>query len=33
MMYGLIDLIEKGYFKPKSKIIALHTGGLINAMV
>jgi 1-aminocyclopropane-1-carboxylate deaminase len=33
MMFGLIDLIEKGYFKPKSRIIALHTGGVANAIV
>lgn len=28
MMYGLFDLIEKGYFPKGSKIIALHSGGL-----
>lgn len=28
MMYGLFDLIEKGYFPKGSKIVALHTGGL-----
>ena len=28
MMYGIFDLIEKNYFKPGSKIIAIHTGGL-----
>lgn len=33
MMFGLIDLIGRGYFKPKSRIIALHTGGVANAMV
>ncbi len=33
MMYGLMDLIEKGYFKPKSRIVALHTGGVANAMI
>tara|TARA_B100001564_G_scaffold359175_1_gene379970 strand:+ start:1665 stop:2549 length:885 start_codon:yes stop_codon:yes gene_type:complete len=28
MMYGLFDLIRKGYFKRKSSILAIHTGGL-----
>lgn len=28
MMYGIIDLVKKGYFKPKTKILAIHTGGL-----
>lgn len=28
MMYGITDLIHKGYFKNKSKILAIHTGGL-----
>lgn len=28
MLYGLMDLISKGYFKPSSRIIAVHTGGL-----
>ena len=28
MLFGLYDLIEKDYFKPGSKIIAIHTGGL-----
>lgn len=28
MLYGVIDLIEKGRFKPGSKILAIHTGGL-----
>ncbi len=28
MLYGLFDLIGKGYFKPGQNIIALHTGGL-----
>lgn len=28
MMYGLYDLIDKGSFKPGSKILAIHTGGL-----
>ncbi|MBD0833622.1 1-aminocyclopropane-1-carboxylate deaminase/D-cysteine desulfhydrase [Aestuariibaculum sediminum] len=28
MMYGIIDLIEKGYFPEKAKILAIHTGGL-----
>lgn len=28
MLYALFDLIEKQYFPPGSKIIAIHTGGL-----
>ena len=28
MMFGIYDLIDKGYFKPNSKILAIHTGGL-----
>ncbi|MBK7854615.1 MAG: pyridoxal-phosphate dependent enzyme [Bacteroidetes bacterium] len=28
MLYAIIDLMEKNYFKPDSKIIAVHTGGL-----
>lgn len=28
MMFGIFDLIEKGYFNPNSKILAIHTGGL-----
>ena len=28
MMFGLFDLIKKGYFKRKSTILAIHTGGL-----
>ena len=28
MMYGIFDLIEKGYFPERSKILAIHTGGL-----
>ena len=28
MFYGLHELIEKGYFKPGSSILAIHTGGL-----
>jgi len=28
MVFGVIDLISKGYFKPHSKIILIHTGGL-----
>ena len=28
MMFGVLDLIEKNYFKPKSKILTIHTGGL-----
>lgn len=38
MMYGLFDLIEKGFFPTESKILAIHTGGLqgiagVNAML
>lgn len=28
MIYGLFDLIEKGYFPKGSKILAIHTGGI-----
>lgn len=28
MVYGLVDLISKGYFKKGTKILAIHTGGL-----
>ena len=28
MMFGLVDLIKKGYFEKKSRILAIHTGGL-----
>lgn len=28
MMFGILDLIEKDYFPPHSKILAIHTGGL-----
>lgn len=28
MLYGVYDLLEKGYFPKGSKIIAIHTGGL-----
>ena len=28
MMFGVFDLIEKGYFPAGSKILAIHTGGL-----
>lgn len=28
MLYGIYDLIAKGFFKPGHRIIALHTGGL-----
>lgn len=28
MMYGIFDLIEKGFFPKHSKILAIHTGGL-----
>jgi 1-aminocyclopropane-1-carboxylate deaminase len=34
MFYGIEKLIDSGYFKPKTKILAIHTGGLqgITAM-
>lgn len=28
MMFGVLDLIEKGFFPKNSKILAIHTGGL-----
>ncbi|WKX77379.1 1-aminocyclopropane-1-carboxylate deaminase/D-cysteine desulfhydrase [Zobellia laminariae] len=28
MIYGILDLIQKGYFPPKTKILAIHSGGL-----
>lgn len=28
MIYGIFDLVEKGYFKKDSKILAIHGGGL-----
>jgi 1-aminocyclopropane-1-carboxylate deaminase len=28
MMFGIFDLIEKGFFPDDSKILAIHTGGL-----
>lgn len=28
MMFGLVNLIKNNYFKPKTKILAIHTGGL-----
>ncbi len=28
MMYGIMDLLKKGYFKENSRIFAVHTGGL-----
>lgn len=33
MMYGIFDLISKGYFPENSTIIAVHTGGVMNANV
>ncbi len=27
MMYGILDLIDNGYFPAKSRILAIHTGG------
>ena len=28
MMYGLVELTQRGVFKPGTRILALHTGGL-----
>ncbi|MFA5983312.1 MAG: pyridoxal-phosphate dependent enzyme [Methylococcaceae bacterium] len=28
MLFGIVDLIDKAYFKPGQRIIAVHTGGL-----
>jgi 1-aminocyclopropane-1-carboxylate deaminase len=28
MLYGIVDLIKKEYFKKGTKILAIHTGGL-----
>lgn len=28
LLYGILDLIKKDHFKPKTKILAIHTGGL-----
>ena len=28
MMFGIVDLIKKGYFKKGTKILTVHTGGL-----
>lgn len=28
MMYGILDRVEKGFFKKHTKIVAIHTGGL-----
>lgn len=28
MFYGIFDLLQKGFFTPGSKIVAIHTGGL-----
>ena len=28
MMFGIFDLIQNNFFAPKSKILAIHTGGL-----
>jgi len=32
MLYALYDLVEKNYFKPGSKILAIHTGGLMGLL-
>ena len=28
MLFGLYDLVQKGFFKPGSRLLAIHTGGL-----
>ena len=28
MIYGILDLITKDYFPAKSRILAIHTGGI-----
>ena len=28
MMYGIFDLLQKGYFPKNTRILAIHTGGL-----
>lgn len=28
MVFGVMDLIQRNYFPPKSKILMIHTGGL-----
>ena len=28
MMYGIFDLVENGFFKENTTIVAVHTGGL-----
>lgn len=35
MLYGIYDLISKGYFREGSKIMAIHTGGLqgLNGLI
>lgn len=33
MMYGILHLIAKNHFPPESVIIAVHTGGVMNANV
>lgn len=30
MMYGIFDLIDKGYFQKGNKILCIHTGGLLG---
>ena len=33
MVFAFDDLMKKNYFSPNSKIILLHTGGLMNAPI
>ena len=32
MMMGLATLIEQGYYPPNSRILAIHTGGLLGVL-
>ncbi|WP_347176390.1 pyridoxal-phosphate dependent enzyme [Sphingobacterium sp. WM] len=32
LMYAVFDLLEKDYFKPNSKILVIHTGGLTGLL-
>ena len=32
LMYAVYDLIEKGFFAPKSKILVIHTGGITGLL-
>jgi 1-aminocyclopropane-1-carboxylate deaminase len=32
LLFGVYDLIEKEYFKPNSKILVIHTGGITGLL-